>query len=121
MLSCTMQATEGKAISGETVPTIMRSISSAFTPASSNARSAALVAKSDVAWRASATRRARIPVRSTIHSSDVSNIFSKSLLVTIFSGTYEPIPKIPTDFSFIYGHLSSTFYIINNIAKWPSN
>ena len=41
-------------------------------------------------------RRSRMPVRVTIHSSDVSTIFSNSALVRIRSGTYEPVPMIET-------------------------
>ena len=37
-----------------------------------------------------------IPVLSVIHSSEVSTIFSKSLFVKTFSGTYDPVPKIFT-------------------------
>ena len=37
-------------------------------------------------------RRSLMPVRVVIHSSEVSTIFSRSALVRIFSGTYEPTP-----------------------------
>ena len=36
----------------------------------------------------------RMPVRSVIHSSVVSTIFSRSALVRTFSGAYEPVPMI---------------------------
>src|SRR5208337_3465150 len=37
-----------------------------------------------------------MPVRSVIHWSDVSTIFSRSKLVSTFSGSSEPVPNIPT-------------------------
>ena len=43
-----------------------------------------------------ATRRSRIPVRATIHSSDVSTSFASSSFVTTRSGTEEPSPVIET-------------------------
>src|SRR4029077_618153 len=39
-------------------------------------------------------RRSRMPVRSTIHSSDVSTSFSRSWFVSTRSGTYMPVPVI---------------------------
>ena len=39
-------------------------------------------------------RRSSVPVRSMIHSCEVSIIDIKSSLVTTFSGTYMPIPII---------------------------
>jgi hypothetical protein len=37
-----------------------------------------------------------IPVRWTIHSSEVSTSFSKYAFGTTRSGTYEPVPAMPT-------------------------
>src|SRR5204863_10087151 len=39
-------------------------------------------------------RRSTMPVRSRIHSSEVSTMFSRSALVRIRSGTYMPVPEI---------------------------
>ena len=58
----------------------------AFRPALSSADCAALVASSSVVVPGSAKCRARIPVRSVIHLSDVSMTFSRSKFVTILSG-----------------------------------
>src|SRR5215831_14453124 len=41
-------------------------------------------------------RRSSIPVRSRIHSSEVSTIFSRSRLVSTRSGTYIPVPVMVT-------------------------
>jgi len=38
--------------------------------------------------------RRSMPVRVRIHSSVVSTIFSRSWLVMIFSGRYEPVPAM---------------------------
>ncbi len=62
------------------------SISLAFTPAMSRARSAALVAMSEVFSPSAAILRSSIPVRARIHSLLVSTIFSRSKLVKTFSG-----------------------------------
>jgi hypothetical protein len=69
------------------VATMMRSLCSAVTPARSIALRAALVAMSEVYSSSAAMRRSLMPVRVVIHSSVVSTIFSKSALVTTFSGT----------------------------------
>jgi hypothetical protein len=87
MLFCTMHAVEGKLISGVMVATIIKSISSAFRPASSRALLAAIVLKSEVACSSLTILLSRIPVREVIHSSDVLTIFSRSWLVMTFSGT----------------------------------
>jgi hypothetical protein len=47
---------------------------------------AAYRARSPVVSPSAARRRSRMPVRDEIHSSVVSTIFSRSALVTIFSG-----------------------------------
>src|SRR5215212_7716204 len=41
-------------------------------------------------------RRSSMPVRSRIHSSDVSTICSRSRLVRMRSGTYMPVPTMVT-------------------------
>ena len=64
----------------------MRSISSGSMPAVRIARSEATAAIDAVVSLAAATRRSRIPVRDTIHSSDVSTIFSRSWLVRTCDG-----------------------------------
>ena len=74
-------------MSGVMVATMIMSICSALTPASSIARKAAFVPRSAVNSSSAARRRSRIPVRDTIHSLEVSTIFSRSALVSTFSGT----------------------------------
>src|SRR5439155_5341772 len=49
---------------------------------------------SEEASSSAAMRRSRIPVRSTIHSSEVSTSRSRSRLVRTFCGTYMPVPVI---------------------------
>src|SRR5205814_9954278 len=91
---CTRQAVEGKGMSGVIVATMMRSICSAVTAAFFSARKAAAAARSEVNSSLAASRRSFIPVREVIHSSEVSTIFSRSALVRILAGTYEPTPEI---------------------------
>src|SRR5881628_664656 len=50
--------------------------------------------RSDDAWSGRAIRRSTMPVRSRIHSSEVSTIRSKSALVSTRSGTYMPVPTM---------------------------
>src|SRR3990172_7680510 len=87
-------------MSGVQVPTTMMSSSEGFTPASASARLDASRQRSEHAVRDSAIRRILIHVRSMIHESDVSTIFSNSLLVSVFGGAYIPSPIIldPTIF-----------------------
>ncbi len=66
-LACTKAAQEGKGMSAEMVPTMIRSRSSGFNPAISSALRAAAAAMSLEASLGAATRRSRMPVRSTIH------------------------------------------------------
>ena len=68
-MSWIRQAVGGNSMSGVTVGTMIRSMSSGFTPACSRACSAALAPRCEAAWPFSAMRRSRMPVRSTIHSS----------------------------------------------------
>src|SRR4051812_26930636 len=83
-------------MSGVTVATMMRSISSAVMPAFSSALCAAFAAMSLVHSPSAAMRRSPMPVRERIHSSDVSTIFSNSAFVRMRSGRYEPVPIIET-------------------------
>ncbi len=72
----------------------MMSISSGSSPATATARRPATAAMLAVVSWAAATRRSRIPVRETIHSSEVSTIRSRSAFVRTASGAYEPQPLI---------------------------
>ena len=65
---------------------MIRSMSSGSRPAVWIARSAATAAMDAVVSSAAATRRSRMPVRVTIHSSDVSTIRSRSALVRTCAG-----------------------------------
>ena len=80
-------------MSAVTVATMQAPIWSGETPARSRAAFAADTHKeawvSPVQWC-----RRWIPVRLVIHSSLVSTIFSRSWLVTTFSGTARPVPQI---------------------------
>src|SRR5581483_10119501 len=86
-LCCTTQAVEGKNMSGVTVATMIAPIWSVASPRSASARQAAFTAKSLVATPLSTICRSRIPVRSKIHWSEVSTIFSRSWLVSSRGGT----------------------------------
>ena len=83
-------------MSGVTVATTIRSMAEASTPACSRAAVAAGSARSESASLGAATRRSRIPVRSRIHSSEVSTIFAISSFVITRSGTCDPMPVIET-------------------------
>src|SRR5919106_1607775 len=93
-LACRKTAVAGIGMSGDTVPTMIASSSSGRVLAISSARTDALSAMSEVSSPSAAIRRSLIPVRSVIHSSVVSTIFSRSLLVRTLSGTYEPVPMM---------------------------
>lgn len=73
-------------VSGVMVPTMMRSISAASIPAFSSAFLAAPVARSEVFSPSAAMCLDLIPVRVVIHSSVVSTMLSRSLLVMTLSG-----------------------------------
>jgi hypothetical protein len=79
-------AVAGIGMSGVTVPTMIMSRSFARTPALSRARSAANRARSLVTIPSGVTRLSLMPVRSVIHASVVSTIFSRSTLVRTMSG-----------------------------------
>ena len=74
-------------MSGVTVATISRSSDVASTPAIASARRAAGIARSEIASPSAAIRRSRIPVRSRIHSSEVSTSRDSSSFVSTRSGT----------------------------------
>ena len=95
-LSAMIAAVDGNAMSGVTVATISRSTSLPSTPACASASRAAGSATSDSASSFDAIRRSRIPVRSKIHSSDVSTYCASSSFVTMRSGTLQPRPVIVT-------------------------
>src|SRR6187551_3571656 len=82
-------------MSGVTVATTTRSRSAGSTHACSSAWRDAGSARSLAACPGSATCRSLIPVRSVIHSSEVSTSFDRSSLVITLSGTYDPTPRIP--------------------------
>ena len=73
-------------MSGVMVPTTIRSSSSGRMPAISSACEPRLTAMSLVASPGAAMRRSWMPVRSAIHASDVSTIFSRSAFVMTFAG-----------------------------------
>ena len=77
----------GNIMSGVTVATITRSRSFGSTPAWASASRAAGSARSDIAWSSDANRRSLIPVRSVIHSSEVSTSSARSAFVITRSGT----------------------------------
>ncbi len=60
------------------------------------ARLAAMAPSVEVVSWGAATRRSRMPVRDRIHSSEVSTMRSRSVLLSTRSGTYEPQPVIRT-------------------------
>jgi len=72
----------------------MKSTSAGANPAASSARRAACSARSTVVSPSAAMWRRSMPVRVRIHSSVVSTIFSRSWLVMIFFGRYEPVPAM---------------------------
>ena len=77
---------EGNIMSGVTVATIRRSTSVPSLPACSSACRAAGIERSESACESAAMRRSRMPVRSMIHSSDVSTICASSSFVITRSG-----------------------------------
>ena len=85
---------EGKSMSGVTVATMIRSISRRLEPGLLEGRLGG--GQRDVGERfvGAATRRSRIPVRSRIHSSEVSTIFAISSFVMTRSGACDPMPVI---------------------------
>ena len=82
-------------MSGVTVAQITRSISDASAPASASASRTAGSAMSLSASSCVAIRRSLIPVRSWIHSSDVSTNAAMSSFVITLAGTFVPSPVMP--------------------------
>src|SRR5687768_12113157 len=72
----------------------MWSMSSGPSPAISRARREASNARSEEASPGPTMCRSEIPVRSRIHSSEVSTIFSRSAFVSRASGTCMPVPAM---------------------------
>ena len=96
-LCCTMAAVDGNTMSGVDVATMMRSMSDAWRPAACSAACAAGTAKSLAPSPGAAKWRAWMPVRSTIHSSEVStprwaSSATRSSLVTRRAGRWLPVP-----------------------------
>jgi hypothetical protein len=91
---CSRQAVEGEIRSGVVVPTTSSSISPGLTPAAASAARDAPSARSQVVWPSAAMWRWRMPVRDAIHSSLVSTSFSRSALVSTFSGRKLPVPAM---------------------------
>ena len=96
-LLCKMQAVEGKTISGVEVATMIRSTSLALRPAAPSALRQACRARSLLKTPGSAKWRARMPVRSTIQSSELSTPWlascaTKSALLKRRGGRKLPVP-----------------------------
>src|SRR5262249_44213033 len=89
---CSVQPHDGRMRSGVVVASTIWSMSRASSSAISSARWLAINARSLDASCGAAMRRSRMPVRSTIHSSDVSTSFSRSRFDSTRSGTYMPVP-----------------------------
>ena len=88
-------------MSGVTVATMIRSMLAGSAPACGERPSAAGRAMSVSASSSVAKRRSRMPVRSTIHSSEVSTNCARSSFVNTRSGTCTPRPVIPTRRPFV--------------------
>src|SRR5688572_22169205 len=93
-LRCTVQDIDGRMRSGVTVAMKMWSTSWTSRPAASSALRAASVAMSELSTPDSIMRRSRMPVRVTIHSSEVSTIFSRSAFDNTRSGRKLPVPAM---------------------------
>ena len=92
-----MQAVDGNTMSGVEVATMMRSIACGSQSAASSARRAAATARSLQVTSGAAKWRKRMPVRSTIQSSEVSmpSVASRaasSALLTRSGGRKLPVP-----------------------------
>ena|SRR5690606_29648611 len=108
-------------MSGVTVATIIKSTSSPLTPLCLRHCSIAFTDKSLLASHLAAMRRSRIPVRSRIHSSDVSTIFDRSSLVSFLSGTYMPTPEMQARLivNLLYSSLLDDFHTRRNVYMEP--
>ena len=87
ILVCTRHAVLGNIMSGVTVPTTMKPMSSGVRPAFAMALIAASLPRSEVLTPGSTMCLSRMPVRCRIHSSLVSTSFSRSALVNTRGGT----------------------------------
>ncbi len=85
----------GKSMSGVTVAQMIRSISDGSAPASASASRTAGSAMSLSASLLHREAALRIPVRSWIHSSDVSTSCAMSSFVITLAGTFVPRPVMP--------------------------
>src|SRR5450759_3380034 len=90
----TRQEVAGNGMSPEIVPTRIMSRSSGLTCERFKAMSAAFVQRSENFSPSETMWRSLIPVRSVIHWSLVSTIFSRSALVRSFFGTAAPVLRI---------------------------
>src|SRR5262245_39571391 len=86
-------AVAGKVWLGVEVASTMRSMSSACSPAFCRAARAAASPSEAVVSSVAAIWRWRMPVRCTIHSSEVSTTPSKSVFFMMRRGSAEPIPR----------------------------
>ncbi len=84
--ACTRSAVAGKASSGVLVARMIASTSAGSAPASASAARAAAVPMNAAVSCGAAMWRWRMPVRSRIHSSDVSTVRASSSLLTTRSG-----------------------------------
>lgn len=89
---CSAQAVLGMRLSGVIVATMQTPMSSARTPERESAMRAASMA-SCVCVSPSHTCRRRMPVRETIHASDVSMRAARSSFVTTCAGAQCPAPR----------------------------
>ena len=104
------QAFEGHRISEVKEPTMSRSSSPGSISAASSAFRMASHSRLKAPSPAARSQilRSRMPVRFTIHSSDVSTIASRSALVNTPAGNEEPVPAIRTPEGRWHGHPVST-------------
>src|SRR5512137_556562 len=80
--------------SGVVVATMIWSTSVGLIRAASSAWRAAISARSEDACSGAPMRRSTMPVRSRIHSSEVSTMRSRSEFDSTRSGTYIPVPAM---------------------------
>ncbi len=92
--ACSSAPQLGNTMSGVVVPKAMKSTSAGRDARGIQGARAARSARSTVVSPLAAMCRRSIPVRSRIHSSLVSIIFSRSKFVRTFSGRYDPVPAM---------------------------
>jgi hypothetical protein len=117
--ACMSHAVDGSSRSGVAVDSTITSTSPGWMPARSMAMRLARAAISAAPMSASAMRRSRMPVRSKIHSSDVSTSFSMSAFVITRSGRYRPVANDLGD-RLSSLHASSPFAGATARAIWPT-